>query len=98
MHIASLLAIVMMAFVTYVTRVTGYLFLRNRTLSSRTRVILEAAPGCVLVSVIAPNFVSNHPADIIALAISLVAAVRLPLLPTVVVAITAAGLLRHLMS
>jgi uncharacterized membrane protein len=98
MHIASLLTIVMMAFVTYVTRVSGYLFLRKRALSSRTRVILEAAPGCVLVSVIAPNFVSKHPADIIALAISLVAAIRLPLLPTVVIAITAAGLLRHVMS
>jgi uncharacterized membrane protein len=98
MHIASLLTIVMMAFVTYVTRVSGYLFLRKRALSSRTRVILGAAPGCVLVSVIAPNFVSKHPADIIALAISLVAAIRLPLLPTVVIAITAAGLLRHVMS
>ena len=97
MHTASLLTIVLMAFVTYLTRISGHLFLRNRALGPRTKTVLEAAPGCVLVSVIAPNFVSRNPVDIIALAVAAAAAVRLPILPTVVIAVTIAGLLRHVM-
>jgi uncharacterized membrane protein len=61
------------------------------------RTVLEAAPGCVLISVIAPDFVSKHPADLIALAITVASATRLPILPTVVIAVTGAGLLRHVM-
>jgi len=97
MHTASLVTILLMACVTYLTRITGYLFLSKRTLGSRTKQILEAAPGCVLVSIIAPDFVSKSPADIIALIVSAAAAARLPILPTVVIAVTAAGLLRHLL-
>jgi uncharacterized membrane protein len=97
MDTASLVTILLMAFVTYLTRISGYLFLSNRTLSPRTKQILEVAPGCVLVSVIAPHFVSKSPADLIALAISVVAAMRLSILPTVVIAVTAAGILRHFM-
>lgn len=97
MDTASFATILLMAFVTYLTRISGYLFLSNRTLSPRTKQILEAAPGCVLVSVIAPHFVSKSPADLIALAISVVAAMRLPILPTVVIAVTATGILRHFM-
>jgi pimeloyl-ACP methyl ester carboxylesterase len=51
--------------------VGGYVFLRNRTLSPRTKTVLESAPGCVLITVIAPDFVTGHPADIIALAVTI---------------------------
>ncbi|MER8448158.1 AzlD family protein [Mesorhizobium sp. M1066] len=88
--------IVLMAGVTYLTRIGGYVVLRNRTLSTRATAVMEAAPGCVLISVIAPAFVSKSPADILALAVTLVAATRLSMLPTVLIGISAAGLLRYL--
>jgi uncharacterized membrane protein len=97
-HPMTLLTIALMASTTYLTRIAGYLVLRNRALSSRAVVVMEAAPGCVLISVIAPSFVSNEPADIIALIITLVAATRLPMLATVTIGVVAAGMLRHLLS
>lgn len=42
--------------VTCPTRLIGFFALRNRTLSRRAQTIMEAAPGCVLISVIAPLF------------------------------------------
>ncbi|PSJ60292.1 AzlD family protein [Pseudaminobacter soli (ex Li et al. 2025)] len=90
----TILTIVLMASVTYMTRIGGYIFLRNRTLSPRARTVLESAPGCVLITVIAPNFVTGHPADIVALGVTVVAATRLSILPTVLVAIVSAGVLR----
>jgi uncharacterized membrane protein len=92
----TLATIVLMAATTYLTRVLGYVALRNRTLSPRTLAVLESVPGCVLISVIAPAVVSNQPANLVALAITLLAATRLPILPTVIIGIVATGLLRHL--
>jgi uncharacterized membrane protein len=92
---ATLLTIVLMAGVTYLTRIGGYVVLRNRVLSARATAVMEAAPGCVLISVIAPAFVSRNPADLLALAITLVAATRLSMLPTVLIGVASAGLLRH---
>ncbi|HDS1649508.1 TPA: AzlD family protein [Stenotrophomonas maltophilia] len=94
---SSLLTIVLMAAVTYLTRVIGFLALRNRTLGKRAVTVMEAAPGCVLISVIAPDFVADKPADLAALAITLLAATRLSMLPTVLIGVVSAGLLRHLL-
>lgn len=96
-HSATLLTIILMASVTYMTRIAGYLVLRNRVLSPRVVEVMEAAPGCVLISVIAPDFVSDRPSDLLALAITLAAATRLPVLPTVIIGVTAAALLRHVL-
>lgn len=92
----TVLAILAMAGVTYLTRIGGYLVLRNRTLSPRATAVMEAAPGCVLISVIAPDFVSRNPADLAALAITVLAATRLSMLPTVVIGVGLAGALRWL--
>jgi uncharacterized membrane protein len=91
----TVLTIVLMATVTYASRIGGYLVLRNRTLSPRATAVMEAAPGCVLISVIAPDFVSNSPADLVAIAVTLAAATRFCMLPTVTIGVVAAGLLRH---
>lgn len=91
----SILTILLMALATYLTRILGYVALRNRTLSPRMQAVMASVPGCVLISVIAPAFVSDRPANLLALAITLVAATRLSILPTVVVGIASAGLLRH---
>ena len=92
----TLITIVLMASTTYLTRILGYLALRNRVLSPRMLAVLESVPGCVLISVIAPAFVSGKPADLAALTITLLAATRLSVVPTVLIGFTATGLLRQL--
>jgi uncharacterized membrane protein len=93
----TVLAILAMAGVTYLTRIGGYMVLRYRALSPRAMAVMEAAPGCVLISVIAPDFVSKNPADLAALAITMLAATKLSMLPTVVIGVGSAGALRWLM-
>ncbi|MFD1198600.1 AzlD family protein [Brucella gallinifaecis] len=93
----ALIAILAMASVTYLTRIGGYILLRNRTLSKRAAAVMEAAPGCVLISIIAPDFVSDKPADLIALAITIFAATRFSMLPTVIIGICSAGFFRYIM-
>lgn len=92
----TLLTILLMAVTTYFTRIAGYLVLKNRKLSSRTEAVMEAAPGCILITVISPHFVTTNLADLLALAISLLAAMRLTLLPVVIISVVATALLRHL--
>ena len=75
---ATVLTIVLIAASTYVTRALGYVLLRGRTFSPRVQAVLEAVPGCVLIAVIAPAFVSDRPADLIALALTVLAAMRWP--------------------
>ncbi|MDK1385392.1 AzlD family protein [Sinorhizobium sp. 8-89] len=94
----NLTTILLMALVTYLTRIGGYVFLRNRTLSPKLSTVLESAPGCVLITIIAPDFVTGHPADLMALGVTMAAATRLSILPTVVIAIASAGLLRSMIA
>lgn len=91
------LTIVLMALTTYLTRVAGYLLLRRRTLGPRTRAVMDAAPGCVLITVIAPHFATTNPADLLALAVSLLAAMRFSLLPVVAISVAATAVLRALL-
>lgn len=91
----TLVTIVLMASSTYLTRLLGYVALRNRTLSPRMLALMENVPGCVLISVIAPAFVSDRPANMLALVITLFASIRLPILPTVVIGIVSAGTFRY---
>jgi len=93
---ATLLTILLMASVTYLTRIGGYLLLRNRAFGPRAAAVMEAAPGCVLVALIAPNFASGRPADLLALAATVLAATRLSMLPTVLIGVAAAAGLRLL--
>ena len=93
-HSATLSAILFIAATTYLTRILGYVLLKNKTLSAKQRQILEVVPGCVLISVIAPYFVRDNPADLIAIAVALLAASRVSLLPTVAVSMASAAVLR----
>jgi uncharacterized membrane protein len=94
----TLLIVIAMASVTYLTRVLGFILLRNRTLSPVAREVMQAAPGCVLIAVIAPKFATGNPADLIALSLTLFAATRLPIFPVVLIAVLATGTLRFLLS
>ncbi|MBI1453004.1 MULTISPECIES: AzlD family protein [Acinetobacter] len=93
-HTATLIAILFVAITTYLTRILGYVLLKNKTLSAKQRQILEVVPGCVLISVIAPYFVRDNPADMIAIVVTLIAASRLSLLPTVIISMSTAAILR----
>lgn len=95
-HSATLIAILFIAATTYLTRILGYVLLKNKTLSHKQRQILEVVPGCVLISVIAPYFVKDNPADLIAITITLLLASRFSLLPTVAVSMASAAVLRLL--
>ena len=92
---ASFLTILGMLAASYSTRLIGFLALRHRSLSPRAAAVMEAAPGCVLIAVIAPHFVSDKPHELIALAITLFAASRFSMLPTVLIAVASAGLLGY---
>jgi len=89
--------ILLMALSTYFTRILGYLLLRNRQLSPRMQAIMDAAPGCVLITIISPYFVTDKPADLLALAISLFAASRWGLLPVVLISVVSTAVLRFLL-
>ena len=93
-HSTTLIAILLVAATTYLTRILGYVLLKNKTLSNKQRKILEVVPGCVLISVIAPYFVKDNVADLLAIAITLIAASRFSLLQTVVISMLSAALLR----
>jgi uncharacterized membrane protein len=95
MNQLTLLTIVLMAATTYLSRVLGYLALQNRSLSPRMLAVMDSVPGCVLLAVIAPAFVSDQPSSLLGLAITMLAACRCGLLPTVLIGVTATGLLRH---
>ena len=93
-HSTTLVAILLVAATTYLTRILGYVLLKNKTLSNKQRKILEVVPGCVLISVIPPYFVKDNVADLLAIAIALHVATRFSLLPTVVISMLSAALLR----
>lgn len=68
---ATFTAIIFIAATTYLTRILGYVLLKNRTLTNKQRQIMQVVPGCVLISVIAPYFVKDNPTDMIAIVITL---------------------------
>lgn len=83
-----------MGVVTYLTRISGYLLLRNKNYPRLTRV-LEILPGCVMISLIAPIFVTGKLSDVIAVLLTVLTAMRFSFLVTLIVGIGSAGLLRH---
>ncbi len=85
-----LAAIVCMGFATYGTRLAGYWLLQGRSIEGRAKAALDAVPPAILVAVIAPTVFLQGPAEMLAGAVTLVAALlRLPLL--VVIAMGAAS-------
>ncbi len=92
----TLAAILLMAGATYATRISGYLLLGGRQLSARMQSVMDTAPGAVLIAVLAPHYATGRPADLAALALTALAATRFSLLPTVLIGVGSAGLLRAL--
>ncbi len=94
LNVAAILA---MAVATYATRVGGLWLLRFVRMTPRVQTSLEALPVAVLTAVIAPSLMKGGAPDLIAAAITILAASRLPLLAVVVIGVASAVLLRHLL-
>jgi len=97
MDMASLLTILAMAVVTYLTRISGYLVMRERHLGPRMTAALNAVPPAVLTAIIAPAVLSAGAAEAIAGALTAIAAFRLPLLLAVFVGVASLVVLRSML-
>ncbi|MEQ8355007.1 MAG: AzlD domain-containing protein [Kiloniellaceae bacterium] len=73
-------AIAVMAIATYATRGVGYWLVRHKTVSGRFAGALEAVPGAVLTAIIAPMAFVTGPAESGAALITVLLALRLPLI------------------
>lgn len=69
------LAIFAMFCATYSTRLFGWLLLRNRTISPAFRHALEAAPSCVLATIVASQFMTSNPIPLTGLCAAVAVAV-----------------------
>jgi uncharacterized membrane protein len=92
----TVLAILAMAAVTYMTRIAGLFVADRLVLTGRAKAAFDAIPPAVLVAVIAPTALTTGWAEALAAAITVVAAFRLPLLGTVAVGVVSVVLLRNL--
>lgn len=91
----TLLLIMLMGLATYSTRIAGYWLLRGRIITGRMQVALDAVPPAILMAVIAPKIFMAGPAEMIAGALTLGAALlRLPLLLVIAVGMAGVVVLR----
>ena len=94
---ANLAAILGMAIATYATRIAGLWLLRVLRPGPILASALDAMPVAVLTAVIAPSLAKGGVPDLIAGAITVVAAMRLPLLATVSIGVASAVVMRMLL-
>jgi uncharacterized membrane protein len=94
MDVAPVLTILGMALVTFLTRIGGDLVMRNRELGPRMTAALNAVPPAILTAVIAPSVLAAGPAEAIAGLVTVVAALRLPLLATIAIGVGSLIILR----
>ena len=90
----TLVAILAMAAVTYVTRIAGLFVADRLVLTGRAKAAFDAIPPAVLVAVIAPTALATGWAETIAAGVTMLVAARLPLLATVAVGVVAVVALR----
>lgn len=79
----TLAAILAMAASTYFTRVFGYWLVRRTTVSGRMASALEAVPGAILTAIIAPMAFATGAAESGAALLTVLLALRLPLIVAV---------------
>jgi uncharacterized membrane protein len=91
--LSTLLTILGMAVATYATRVAGWLLLSGQSFGPRLTAAFEALPPAVLTAVIAPGILTGAPGapfgfltpELVAAAITILAAWRLPFLLVIVI-------------
>ncbi|WP_193366980.1 AzlD family protein [Pelagibius marinus] len=94
----SLAAILAMAASTYFTRIFGYWLVRRTTVGGRMASALEAVPGAILTAIIAPMAFATGPAESGAALITVLLALRLPLIVAVAGGCLAVVALRALLA
>jgi uncharacterized membrane protein len=93
---AILMTILAMALITYGTRIAGLLLANRLALRGRAKAAFDAIPPAVLIAVIAPTALATGWPETAAAAITMVAALRLPLLATIAVGVASVVALRAL--
>lgn len=88
------IVIIGMLCATYSTRLIGWLILRNRPVSPAMQRVLDAAPGCVMISIVAPAFMTTDPATLITLFATVLVAFRAGLAVTILFGVAFNALLQ----
>jgi uncharacterized membrane protein len=98
-QLSEYVLIALLGVATYAMRIGGYLILsRYERLNPSVEAALEAVPAAVLTALVAPAVLATGVAETVAAGVTIVAALRLPILPTLVIggatvaALRAAGL------
>ena len=93
----AIVLILALGLATYGTRIAGHLVLsRFKRLSPRVEAALDAVPIAVITALVTPAVLASGWADAIAAVITVVAALRLPILPTLVIGAATVSVLRAL--
>lgn len=90
----AVLAITGMALVTWMTRAAGFLLVRRVIIEGRLKAALEAAPAAILTGIVAPIVFLQGPAEAIGVAVTALAALKLPTLVSVCVGVAVVAALR----
>ncbi|MFN3856016.1 MAG: AzlD family protein [Phreatobacter sp.] len=90
----TLMAILGMAAVTYACRIAGPLMAGHLALTGRARAALDAIPPAVLTAVIAPTLLATGWPETLAGALTILAAMRLPLFGVIGVGVAGIVVLR----
>jgi uncharacterized membrane protein len=93
---ATLVAILAMGVITYLTRIAGIFVVCRLALQGRAKAAFDAIPPAVLVAVIAPMALATGWRETVAALLTAVAASRLPLLATIATGVLAVVTLRAL--
>ncbi len=92
---AEIMLIVLLGAATYAMRLGGYLVLsRFGGLNPRVEAALDAVPASVIAALVAPVALATGIAETLAAGITVFAALRLPIIPTLLVGGASAALLR----
>ncbi len=92
----TLLAILGMALASYGCRLTGLLLGGRLALAGRAKAALDAIPPAVLTAVIAPTLLATGWPETLAGAVTILAALRLPLIGVIATGVAAVVVLRML--
>jgi uncharacterized membrane protein len=83
--------------VTYLTRVSGHLIIAQfGTIHHRLRAALSAVPTAVLTALVAPSFVTQGPAEALAMVVAALVATRQSIIISTLAGLIALVLLRNL--
>lgn len=95
--IYELIAIFIMFLTTYATRLSGFIFFRNKVFSPKSQQILDILPSCIMISIAAPAFLNTNINTIIALLIALLASFRFSLATAVIAAVLVNNILNYIL-